>query len=974
MQGSIRRSLDIAVSVTILAASCANPLSETLLSQIEDQQGPTITILTPEDGSPYSAVVEVSGRMSDFTDESQDTRGEVAKASYQVVSTAISGPIVLDDESFAFSFSTETLSGSIVVQVSATDWAGNRCECLITLLDGEYGITGFTATAGNREIILDWDPVPGAAAYSLHYTDDNSYPNTASGGANGTVLSAGVEPGMVISEAANGVALNNGRDYIFQLRADFAAGAASQEPTFSDYVHALPLSQFTLAPAATTDLPDRIDLSWSHIPADTPFYLYRSEQEDSGFYRLAAEIHGNSYIDTNVIAGATYYYRVLPVIGSSQASFSVVGKAYDLPVGRHLASVSETSRSSDLAVDAGRDTLYLTSNCTPLAAYDLADIRNPVEFHGPETEPFAPSTLQILGDTLFRSAHSEYIDAIDIDPASPTYLDVVGQIGLDSYDFEISGDYAYCQGYRDLQVFDISGLPLFEAASPQIDLPLQIYYTHELCFDPATERIFLGSYQLSSYDAGFCIYDVGTPALPTLISGSIIDLDLRNVDGIEVDGDYAYLSFGQYGLGFEVVDVSDPPSSYANNFNFAVPEGAVNSISVEGDVLYAAVENSGLHRYSIDPSQYPSAGITLERIFSGPEWALRFRIVGDRAYVVNLNGGFDVVHIGEERFDLANHGAVDGPTVVDGRDVCIQGTLAYLTTRTGILVFDVSNPDSPEYVSSYPPAGADEVLPRGFAMSGGYAFLNDLNTGCHVIDVSDPATLQHVSTYVPETPLEESDSPNYFNYRCAIGGEYLYLSNYGHGISVVSFADPYALVRVSHIPVTGNNSQEVIVREDLLYVTDYGVGIRIFDISDPASPVEVGAYTTDLSPVGIDIEGSLCYIANYHGDLTILDVSDPSDPVLLSNLTIYPDADWTSDDTLFDVEVAHGLAFITACRWGLVIVDVSDPANPVLETIYDVGESEWLRGVRVHDDRLYVAATSRTTIKALNIFDIKPID
>jgi hypothetical protein len=57
----------IVIAMTVFLTSCPNPLPPELVTQINDTDGPVITIAEPADRSEYSTVVRVSGTVTDGT-------------------------------------------------------------------------------------------------------------------------------------------------------------------------------------------------------------------------------------------------------------------------------------------------------------------------------------------------------------------------------------------------------------------------------------------------------------------------------------------------------------------------------------------------------------------------------------------------------------------------------------------------------------------------------------------------------------------------------------------------------------------------------------------------------------------------------------------------------------------------------------------------------------------------------------------
>jgi hypothetical protein len=76
----------------------------------------------------------------------------------------------------------------------------------------------------------------------------------------------------------------------------------------------------------------------------------------------------------------------------------------------------------------------------------------------------------------------------------------------------------------------------------------------------------------------------------------------------------------------------------------------------------------------------------------------------------------------------------------DMRDVAVRGNYAYCALRYGLMILDISNPDSPAFASKvYLDRGCGETW--GVTVVGDYAYLADGSNGLQIIDVSNPLVL-----------------------------------------------------------------------------------------------------------------------------------------------------------------------------------------------------------------------------------------
>ncbi len=123
----------------------------------------------------------------------------------------------------------------------------------------------------------------------------------------------------------------------------------------------------------------------------------------------------------------------------------------------------------------------------------------------------------------------------------------------------------------------------------------------------------------------------------------------------------------------------------------------------------------------------------------------------------------------------------------DAEDVQVVGDYAYCAFRNGLLIFDVSDPANPSFVSRFYLSGEG----RGIFVKNSYVYLADSHEGLVIFDVSNPASPDSVGNYV---------------------------SSGGVG--------------------------DVFVRDSLAYVAYGGSGLQIINISDPTDPDSVGSCDT----------------------------------------------------------------------------------------------------------------------------------
>ena len=183
----------------------------------------------------------------------------------------------------------ETGDGTLIV----SDYGNDRVKAVLTsgVVTNIYGVTS-----------NDWvSPFPGFANGTVALPD-------ASGGV------AAREPNGIVF-APDG-SLYVSEDYYHILRHVTGTGLVLPPP---------PPPAAPTGLTATTNA-SSVTLTWGSVPGAAFYYIERSQQSN-GTYTIVTNVTGTSYIDTNVFAGATYYYVVSAVNASGQSPYSAAVSA-----------------------------------------------------------------------------------------------------------------------------------------------------------------------------------------------------------------------------------------------------------------------------------------------------------------------------------------------------------------------------------------------------------------------------------------------------------------------------------------------------------------------------------------------------------------------------------------------------------------------------------------------------------------------
>ena len=518
--------------------------------------------------------------------------------------------------------------------------------------------------------------------------------------------------------------------------------------------------------------------------------------------------------------------------------------------------------------------------------------------------PGSAMTIVVDGSVAYVANDAPNLLVLDVsDPESPVSL---GSCSLPSgvNDLIVVGGTAYIAcGRAGLQIVDVS--------DPSSPTALALYDTGSRVDGVDVEGDIA---YIASNDGGLHIINVSHPATIPLLG--VYDGIVRDVD---VVGSIAYLAMGGDGLG--VVEVSDPGSPILLG---VCDPGNATSVTVEGAIAYTVSQGQSLKIIDVSNPVSPA----LVGAYPGVVSRVEIAVIGTTVYIA-LGRRIEVVDAGTPASPV-KLGEVY--TLGLAKDVAVSGAVAFVAADYGGLrIVDVSSPGpAPES----PVLGTYDGVGYQLALAGTTAYVaayypdpgGDFGDGViEVIDVSCPKAPAFVSAY---------DGGDHQFSAIEIVGTTLYaLSIYWDGgteLQIVDVSDPSAPFRVGGHWVSGYDSYQLAVADNVAYATAEELGlphypqfVRMFDVSDSTTPTLVGEYETPSRPSALAVSGAVLYVGGDWG-LQLVDVSDPATPDLLST--------HETAELLRDVEVHGGIAYLVTGST-LQTIDVTDPENPsVLST------------------------------------------
>jgi hypothetical protein len=221
-------------------------------------------------------------------------------------------------------------------------------------------------TAGDGQLTVSWTAVTGATAYEVWTGTANDSASAAKYGADVTGLTATIS------------SLTNGTPYYVWAKAKNAAGTSGFSPSTSG----TPLASVVAPPAPTAPVvtagDGQLTVSWTAVTGATSYKVFRSASSD-GTYSEIGTATSNSYTDSGLAAGTTYYYKVSAVNSGGESGQS------------GYTSATTTSPSLPTSGTLAERLAWLSSHATSGGDYTIELTAN---------ETIAPATLSYSGKTV----------------------------------------------------------------------------------------------------------------------------------------------------------------------------------------------------------------------------------------------------------------------------------------------------------------------------------------------------------------------------------------------------------------------------------------------------------------------------------------------------------------------------------------------------------------------------------------------
>ena len=624
-----------------------------------------------------------------------------------------------------------------------------------------------------------------------------------------------------------------------------------------------------------------------------------------------------------------------------------------------VGSLQTAAPAQDLAL-AAPHVYAVTSNA--LVIVDATDLTDPVQVSSyPISDPPAlmPFSIAAHNGYVYVTAHNRLLVFNVVNPALPVE---VGSIYLSQEPIDVMVDdrYIYMAGEYSFQLF----LPPQPASPPAVGF----FASTNSMDDIAIES----SYAYIADQTGLQILDISNPFVPVQIGhyamaagaqdvtvatplAYVLDQDRGGLHILDLTHPAAPVELSYYELSSSILHLQVVDSwvflvdvNKLHVLDVAIPQQPVEIASLEISISNREMDIAGGYAYiativgiSIVDVHNPILPVltTFYPLIGGTEGML---VAEGYIYARSISG----IHI----LHLADPTAPRELGVVEANvpHLAVAGSNLYLDGYDRLMLFDISDPSAPVFISSYRPAG---LQVPDLVLSDDHIFLA-ATSGLFIFDLN--------ALIVPPVEVGRIVFPLNHVADIKVAGDFVYTVDDLSFLSIFDVADPATPIPISSVdkPYPGwTLDADIEVANDDAYVVNNGL-LHIFNITYPSLPVEV-THTLSLPHVtDLALAGHYAYAASDNG-LDSIDIQNPEQPELLDSIPL----PWTGDEFLSRSVALSGHytcvggAFYhwrTRHSGNLAVVDIANPAQLAMTGTTDLGAT-W--SVAVNGSYAYATAS-----------------
>ena len=406
--------------------------------------------------------------------------------------------------------------------------------------------------------------------------------------------------------------------------------------------------------------------------------------------------------------------------------------------------------------------------------------------------------------------------------------------------------------------------------------------------------------------------------------------------GLLVRGDFGYLALGPSGLG--IVDLSSPGSPRLLR---TVPSAYVSQVvAMDGLPQLGVVNGSEFQVYDLEDPAEPRL---LSSYTSLPP-SQRQVVAGSGRLYLNTGSGLQVfetkepqslVLLGEFRF--ANRFT---PTMA------LTGKYAFMSfIGMGVSVIDLSDPELPREAERLPLKSAQSI-----AIIGKHLWVWDGQAGMVSFNIENPA--QPVEVARLDSKQTEATRP-------FVDQDRIWLPLRERGLLGVRLDEAGGLSLDPSVDLDSGRASDLAVQGDRVYVADGPGGLAILRWNPPGALDLLGRFRTDYAIDAVSVSGDRAAILSL-GQVSFLDVRDAARVRVLGH-PVAP-----TNGFFWQYGVVLGPEYAYLGGFGLGLCRLADLPNCPVTDIYGWGTDQRVRGLVIHEGRLFACIDQAIWIFALD--------
>lgn len=274
-----------------------------------------------------------------------------------------------------------------------------------------------------------------------------------------------------------------------------------------------------------------------------------------------------------------------------------------------------------------------------------------------------------------------------------------------------------------------------------------------------------------------------------------------------------------------------------------------------------------------------------------------------------------------------------------------DGNYAYIGSerRNGVLIYDITNPNTPVLASYYAPSNSLDMEDIKVANGVGF-FADNMGSGLHIVDVSTPTNPLLLSQIT-------SANGGYDNtHKVAVWQNFVFIPQNLTAPALIKVFDvSNPAVPVLKTTITATDPQwinDMDIQDNgagsvRLYTAGWGGKCDIWDITNLATqpPVLLGSFSAGIDGSSASATADGNYLAYSRkttdgtSEVKIYNISDPANVTVASTLTMT--AVGIDAVAPHDPKIMGNLLYVSWFQAGTLIFDITNPNSPVLVGSYD---------------------------------------